>query len=64
VAAFPLFTGVLQIFKGRHFDQLVILLCVCCYLAYGLNLRDPNGMVAERGINIDHSTIHRLAAKS
>jgi putative transposase len=46
-------------FKGRHFDQSVILLCVRWYLAYGLSLRDLREMMAERGISIDHSTIHR-----
>jgi putative transposase len=46
-------------FKGRHFDQSVILLCVRWYLAYNLSLRDLKEMVAERGISIDHSTIHR-----
>jgi transposase-like protein len=46
-------------FKGRHFDRTVILLCVRWYLAYGLSLRDLKEMMAERGINIDHSTIHR-----
>lgn len=46
-------------FKGRHFDRSVILLCVRWYLAYGLSLRDLNEMVAERGISVDHSTIHR-----
>lgn len=45
-------------FKGRHFDQSVILLCVRWYLAYGLSLRDLKEMMAERGISIDHSTIH------
>ncbi|MCK5744626.1 MAG: IS6 family transposase, partial [Oricola sp.] len=25
-------------FKGRHFDQSIILLCVRWYLAYGLSL--------------------------
>lgn len=44
-------------FKGRHFDRSVILLCVRWYLAYGL--RDMKEMMAERGIIIDHSTIHR-----
>jgi putative transposase len=29
------------------------------YLAYGLSLRDLKEMMAERGISIDHSTIHR-----
>ncbi|TWG90062.1 transposase-like protein [Mesorhizobium sp. J18] len=46
-------------FKGRHFDRSVILLCVRWYLAYGLSLRDLKEMMAERGIGIDHSTIHR-----
>ncbi len=46
-------------FKGRHFDRSVILLCVRWYLAYGLSLRDLNEMMAERGISVDHSTIHR-----
>lgn len=55
-----LFCGV-QMFKGRHFDQSVILLCVRWYLAYSLSLRDLKEMMAERGICIDHSTIHRWA---
>jgi putative transposase len=46
-------------FKGCHFDRSVILLCVRWYLAYGLSLRDLEEMMAERGIGIDHSTIHR-----
>lgn len=46
-------------FKGRHFDQSVILLCVRWYLAYGLSLRDLKQIMAERGICVDHSTIHR-----
>ncbi|BCH35778.1 IS6 family transposase [Mesorhizobium sp. L-8-10] len=46
-------------FKGRHFDWSVILLCVRWYLAYNLSLRDLEEMLAERGISVDHSTIHR-----
>ncbi|MCY0150713.1 IS6 family transposase [Hoeflea sp. G2-23] len=46
-------------FKGRHFDQSIILLCVRWYLAYGLSLRDLKEMMSERGISVDHSTIHR-----
>lgn len=46
-------------FKGRHFDRTVILLCVRWYLAYGLSLRDLKEMMDERGISVDHSTIHR-----
>jgi transposase-like protein len=46
-------------FKGRHFDRSVILLCVRWYLAYGLSLRNLEEMMAERGIFVDHTTIHR-----
>ncbi|WP_421566834.1 IS6 family transposase [Ochrobactrum sp. EDr1-4] len=46
-------------FKGHHFDKSVILLCVRWYLAYNLSLRNLKEMMAERGIDLDHSTIHR-----
>lgn len=46
-------------FKDRHFDQSVILLCVRWYLAYGLSLRDLKEIMAERGICVDHSMNHR-----
>ena len=49
----------MTMFKGRHFDQSIILLCVRWYLAYGLSLRDLKEMMSERGISVDHSTIHR-----
>src|SRR5690606_2225737 len=49
-------------FKGRHFDRSVILLCVRWYLAYSLSLRDLKEMMAERGISVDHTTIHRWTA--
>lgn len=46
-------------FKGRHFDRSVILLCVRWYLAYNLSFRNLEEMMAERGISVDHATIHR-----
>ena len=46
-------------FKGRHFDRSVILLCVRWYLACSLSLRDLEEMMAERGITVDHAAIHR-----
>jgi transposase-like protein len=48
-----------MMFKGRHFDRSVILLCVRWHLAYGLSLRDLEEMMAERGISVDPATIHR-----
>ena len=50
-------------FKGRHFDRSVILLCVRWYLAYGLSLRNLEEMMAERGISIDHATVHRWVVR-
>jgi putative transposase len=46
-------------FKGRPFDRSVILLCIRWYLAYNLSLRNLEEMMAERGISVDHATIHR-----
>jgi transposase-like protein len=37
----------------------VILLCVRWYLACSLSLRDLEEMMAERGIFVDHATVHR-----
>ena len=48
-------------FKVRQFDRSVILLCVRWYLAYGLSLRNLEEMMAERGIAVDHATVHRLS---
>jgi putative transposase len=47
------------VFKGRHFDRSVILLCVRWYLAYSLSLRNLEEMMAERGIEVDHATVGR-----
>jgi len=37
----------------------VILLCVRWYLAYNFSLRNLEEMMAERGISVDHATVHR-----
>jgi transposase-like protein len=51
-----------MMFKGRHFERWVILLCVRrWYLSYSLSLRNLEEMMAERGISVDHATIHRWA---
>lgn len=46
-------------FGGRHFKQKLILQSVRWYLAYALSYRDIEEMLQERGISVDHSTIHR-----
>lgn len=50
-------------FKGRQFDQSVSLLCVRWYLAYNLSLGDLEEMLAERGITVDHTTIHHWSVR-
>ncbi|WP_114187272.1 IS6 family transposase [Microvirga aerophila] len=50
-------------FKGRHFERSVILLCIRWYLAYNLSLRNLEEMMAERGISVDHATIHRWVVR-
>jgi len=46
-------------FKGRHFQRDMILQSMRSYLAYSLNYRDIEEMMAERGFSGDHSTINR-----
>ena len=50
-------------FKGRHFEPRIILLCVRWYLSYGLSLGDLEEIIAERGVSVDHSTIHRWVVR-
>ena len=50
-------------FRGRHFDRSVILLCVRWYFAYGLSLRNLEEMMAERGISVDHATVSRWVVR-
>jgi putative transposase len=40
-----------------------MLLCVRWYVAYALSLRDLEEMMQERGVLVDHSTIHRWIIK-
>src|SRR5882757_794276 len=49
----------LELFKGRHFDREIIVLCVRWYLGYKLSSRDLVQMMAERGIALTHTTILR-----
>jgi len=46
-------------FKGRHFDQETIILCVRWYVTYKLSYRDLAAMMLERGISVSPSTILR-----
>ena len=46
-------------FRRLHYPTDVIVQCVRWYLAYALSLRNLEEMMAERGILVDHSTLHR-----
>ena len=48
-----------ELFKGRHFDRDVVILCVRWYLRFKLSLRDLVEMMVERGLSMAHTTIMR-----
>ena len=50
-------TSARELFKGRHFDHEIIVLCVRWYLTFKLSSRDLVQMMAERGIVLAHTTI-------
>ena len=47
------------LFRGRHFQDQIIVLCVRWYLRYSLSYRDVQELMAERGLSVDHSTVWR-----
>jgi transposase, IS6 family len=46
-------------FAGFRFPPDVIVLAVRWYLRFGLSYRDVEELLAERGIDVDHVTVHR-----
>ena len=48
-----------ELFKGRHFEREIIVLCVRWYRRFKLSLRDLVEMMAERGLALAHTTIMR-----
>ncbi|MFM7532143.1 MAG: IS6 family transposase [Rubrivivax sp.] len=52
-----------RVIKRLHFPLEVMLVCARWYAAYPLSLRNLEEMMAERGVLIDHATIHRWALK-
>lgn len=49
----------IDLFKRRHFDGTIITLCVRWYLTYKLSYRDLVAMMAERNVDVAHTTILR-----
>ena len=52
-----------QVIKRRHYPLEIMLTCVRWYVAYPLSLRHIEEMMAERGLPVDHATIHRWSLK-
>lgn len=50
-------------FKGHRFEKNIILICIRWYLAYPLSYRNLEEMMAERGVEVDHSNIYRWVQK-
>ena len=47
------------IYRKRWFDAGIITLCVRWYISYKLSYRDLVEIMAERGVDVAHSTILR-----
>ena len=47
------------LFKGRHFNHLVIIQAVQWYITYKLSYRDVRDLMAERGVTVVHTTVMR-----
>jgi hypothetical protein len=50
-------------FRGRHFDRSIILLCVRWYLAYGLSLRDLGLIVEHHDARVGPNAITKLKGR-
>ena len=53
------FVPVEALFKGRHFDRQIIILCVSWYASFKLSLRELVIMMADRAVTLAHTTILR-----
>lgn len=49
-------------FHGRHFQSEIILWAVHRYCKYGISYRELQEMLAERGVNVDRTTIYSSVA--
>ena len=55
--------AVAKMLKRLHYPLEIMLVCVRWYVAYPLSLRNLEEMMAERGIEVDHSSVHRWVIK-
>ena len=52
-----------KVLKRFHYPLEVMLTCVRWYVAYPLSLRHIEEMMQERGVFVDHATVHRWTIK-
>ena len=52
-----------RVVQRLHYPLEVMLVCVCWYAAYPLSFRNIEEMMAERGVFVDHTTLHRWSIK-
>ena len=52
-----------KVLKRLRYPIEVMLMCVRWYAAYPLSLRNLEETMAERGVVVDHTTVHRWAVK-
>jgi putative transposase len=52
-----------KVLRRLHYPLEIMLVCVRWYAAYALSLRNLEEMMAERGVAVDHATVHRWAMK-
>jgi transposase-like protein len=48
-----------ELFKGRHFNHLLIIQAVRWYVTYKLSYRDVCDLMAERGVTVVHTSVLR-----
>jgi putative transposase len=51
------------VLKWMHYPLEIMLVCVRWYAANPLSFRNIEEMMAERGVFVDHSTLHRWSMK-
>lgn len=52
-----------KVFKRLHYPLEVMLVCARWYATYPLSFRHLEEMMQERGVFVDHSTVHRWSLK-
>jgi transposase, IS6 family len=49
------------LFKGRHFNHLLIIQAVRWYVTYKLSYRDVCDLMEERGVTVVHAIVEMLS---